>query len=292
MQLLQELLSTPPAPEGEAVAEGEEAMAPDRAAIKALVQRYKAEVQALARARVRAATSPAPAPRLEARPARCHSPTPTAPGAGEHSDAPPAEREPEAEAQNWLLDWGEESQPAVTLVNAAHPAVVLSEGLRGKHSPRTLPVDPEHSQTKRVQTNGANMIERHYDSGWLPPLPPRSAEGQSKARPTSAGGQGASSRNAMQPRSPSKSLRLQTEELGAAAAGAGAFQAGGGRGYGRQRGTTTGVSSLHVQQSSREARASNVLNSMSAFLSREVLATATADRAGHASSQDTTGMRI
>jgi hypothetical protein len=258
--------------------------------VKELVKRYKAEVQALARARTRlrttgAAVSPLREEAPDASSPRSSVASPDAVGAGSGAAN---------EEHNWLLDWGEEAPPAV--INAAHPAVAVarSQAVRAGGSPRRA-ANATSSAAYSTQGSGradwedtAEVAEQEagdYEPGWLPPLPPRSAEApvSNSGRPGSSGSGAAAvwgNRCALsgsgvqgygQARSPSsKSLRLQPAGAAPSAVfrGAGGVDsgAGAGAGYARQRG--------QQQSNHRATRASNVLSSMSVFLSGEVLAAA------------------
>jgi hypothetical protein len=263
----------------------------DHEAVKELVKRYKAEVQALARARTRlrttgAAVSPLREEAPDASSPRSSVASPDAVGAGSGAAN---------EENNWLLDWGEEAPPAV--INAAHPAVAVarSQAVRGGGSPRravnaTSSAAYSSQGSRRADwedtAEAAEEETGDYEPGWLPPLPPRSAEApvSNSSRPGSSGSGAAAvwgNRSALsggqgygQARSPSsKSLRLQPAGAAPSAVfrgnnGAGGVDsgAGAGAGYARQRG--------QQQSNHRATRASNVLSSMSTFLSGEVLAAA------------------
>lgn len=248
----------------------------DKAAVRDLVRRYKAEVQALARARAGIS---------EERITPC----------ADKSSASVAIIAPfgEAEGHNWLLDWGEEV-PA-SAVDAAHPAVHLSSPTlpsSRKKSGKQIPVAaPTWSTEQSCQGKAYTAPEyspasapSEYGPGWLPPLPlplpPRSSE---------AGSDSACAREKgpEQQRSPNvKSIRLHRAVAGehhtydhAAAPPITVFRAAFGTeaGYVRRppnsHSADTGGADMRRQQQqhSRVTKASNVLNSMSAFLSREVL---------------------
>jgi hypothetical protein len=259
----------------------------DHEAVKELVKRYKAEVQALARARTRLRTTGA-----AASPLREEAPDASSPRSSVASPDTRGAAGAEAnEEHNWLLDWGEEAPPAV--INAAHPAVAVarSQAVRAGGSPRRA-VNATSSAAYSSQGSGradwedtAGAAEEgtgDYEPGWLPPLPPRSAEAavSNSSRPGSSGSGAAavwgnrSAQGYNQARSPSsKSLRLQPAGAAPSAVFRGSNGAGGvdsgagaGAGYARQRG--------QQQSNHRATRASNVLSSMSAFLSGEVLAAA------------------
>jgi hypothetical protein len=270
--------------------EGEEAVpaGTDHEAVKELVRRYKAEVQALARARTRIRTTGS-----AASPLREEAPDASSPRSSVASpDTRGAPGGAVNEEHNWLLDWGEEAPPAV--INAAHPAVAVarSQAVRAGGSPRRA-VNATSSAAYSSQGSGradwedtAEAAEEEtgdYEPGWLPPLPPRSAEApvSNSSRPGSSGSGAAAvwgNRSALsggqgygQALSPSsKSLRLQPAGAAPSAMfrGAGGVDsgAGAGAGYARQRG--------QQQSNHRATRASNVLSSMSVFLSGEVLAAA------------------
>lgn len=243
--------------------------------VQDLVRKYRAEVDALDKARRRLQGTPA-APthctedRLLSADISAEAPT-DAPGAEEKVKIIDSERE-------WLLDWEDSAPPAT--INMAHPAVV-PVGLAAS-APATHLRNPVEQQ---LVDQYEDEQEQAQDVGWLPPLPPRSAE-QPRESGSSGSARVARRQNSVTTSGSPNTNRMRSPRASEAAAPSTVFRASaerpgylhGRQRFGRRAEEYGGAAQQRFQRDQgaaeslqRATRASNVLNNMSAFLSREVI---------------------